>query len=130
MAVRGIRGGKGRASGTSGPSRPESTGKTHGTDFGSKVKAEKTESAGGASPAASSGVSSADPVTLRALELARKLRSGEISSKEEATKQLIAEILKEKLRMQSQGLTSRIADALVDDPRLSQALDRLWASEG
>jgi hypothetical protein len=130
MAVRGIRGGKGRTSGPTGPSGSDSAAKTGGTTFGSKVKVEKTDVTRRASDVAPGAASSVDPVTTRALELARKLRSGEISSKEEATKQLIAEILKEKLRMQSQSLTSRIADALVDDPRLNQALDRLWSTEG
>ena len=129
MAVRGIRGGKGRASGTSGSSRSQSASKAGRTDFEAKVKVGRSEPTGTASPVAPSSAAAADPVTARALELARKLRSGEISTREEATKQLIAEILKEKLRMQSESLTSRIADALVDDPRLNQALDRLWASE-
>jgi hypothetical protein len=130
MGVRGIRGGKGRSSGTTGPSRSEPTQKTSGTTFGSKVKVEKAEATESASRVASSAVASTDPVTVRALELARKLRSGEISSKEDATKQLIADILKEKLQMQSHSLTSRIADALLEDPRLNQALDRLWSNEG
>jgi len=36
-------------------------------------------------------------------------------------------VLKEKLGMKSAPLTSKIAEALQDDPRLCQALERLWS---
>ena len=42
-------------------------------------------------------------------------------------KQLVAEVLKEKLRMKSSALSTKIADALQEDPRLNQALERLWS---
>jgi len=68
----------------------------------------------------------ADPVTAQALEIARQLKSGQLKSREEATKKFVAEILKDKLRMQSKALTQKVAEALQDDPRLSQALERIW----
>jgi hypothetical protein len=89
---------------------------------------DRSETLVGASREASSAyVGAADPVTARAMEIARQLRSGQLKGREEATKKLVDEVLKEKLRMQSKALTSKIADALQDDPRLNQALDRLWS---
>ena len=67
------------------------------------------------------------PITAQALDIARQLKNGQLKNKEEATKKLVAEILKEKLRMKSKALTDKIADALQDDPRLNQALERLWS---
>jgi hypothetical protein len=78
----------------------------------------------------SSGPDSISALSTQALELARKLKNGEIATKEEATKQLVADILEEKLHLQSKALASRIAEALLDDPRLNKALDRLWSKEG
>lgn len=130
MSVGGIRGGggKGRAGGAKGAGGKGSVGKAGGGGFGGKVgKADKTESLVGASGLAGSGnVEQLDPVTAQAMELARKLKSGEIANREEATKKLVADILKEKLRMQSKALTDKIAKDLQDDPRLNQTLERLW----
>lgn len=129
MGVGGIRGGKGRVGGTSATSRSESAQKTSGSSF--KGKAEKARASDpGPRAAALRPAASADPIASRAVEIARKLHTGEISSREEATKQLIADILQAKLHIQPNELTSRIADALVDDPRLNEALKRLWSSEG
>ena len=131
MSVGGIRGGggRGRAGGTKGPSGKGAVGKTGGAGFSGRV--EKVDRTGGlvgpSGAAGTSDVGGVDPVTAQALELARQLRAGEISSKEEATRRLVADILREKLRMQSRALTSKVADALQDDPRLSQALERLWS---
>ena len=135
MGVGGVRGGggKGRAGGAKG-----GVGKASGSGFSGRVEgaggAGKAEGLVGPSGAAGSGnvggaaaAGPVDPVTAQALELAKQLKSGQISSKEEATKKLVADILKEKLRMQSKALTSKIADALQDDPRLNQALERLWS---
>ncbi len=72
------------------------------------------------------GVQAADPVTAQALDIARQLKSGQIKSKEEATKKLVADILREKVRLQSAALTQRISDQLQNDPRINQALERLW----
>lgn len=128
MGVGGVRGGggKGRAGGAKG------AGKASGAGFSGKVTgAGKAEGLVGPSGASGSGnvggVGPTDPVTAQALELAKQLKSGQIASKEEATRKLVADILKEKLRMQSKALTSKIADALQDDPRLNQALERLWS---
>lgn len=131
MGVGGVKGGggKGRAGGAKGASGKGGAGKVSGAGFNAKVDAvEKTESlAGSAGASGAAAAGPVDPVTAQALELARQLKSGQISSKEEATKKLVADILKEKLRMQSKALTSKIADALQDDPRLNQALERLWS---
>ena len=78
-------------------------------------------------PAAAEGVQAADPVMAQALDIARQLRSGQLKSKEEATKKLVADILRDKVRLQSKALTSKIADQLQDDPRINQALERLWS---
>ncbi len=115
----GRKGGAGAAKGA-GP-----VGKTGGAGFAGKV--DRAESLVGPSGlAASSNVAAADPVTAQALDIARQLKSGQIKTREEATKKLVADILREKVRMQSKALTQKIADQLQDDPRLSQALDRLW----
>lgn len=113
-------GGAGGAKGAGGPA------KAGGKGFGAKVG--RSESIVGASREVSTteGASATDPVTPQALEIARQLKNGQLKSKEEATKKLVAEILREKLRLQSKALTQKIADAVQDDPRLSQALERLW----
>ena len=106
-----------------------SVAKTGGAGFADKVG--KSESLVGPSRAAgTANVAAADPVTAQALDIARQLKSGQIKTKEEATKKLVADILKEKVRMQSKALTQRISESLTDDPRLQQALERLWAQGG
>jgi hypothetical protein len=67
-----------------------------------------------------------DPVTAHALELIRQLRSGEIASRDEATRKLVADILREKVRLQSRHVTDRIAEYLKEDPRLGRTLERIW----
>jgi len=61
------------------------------------------------------------------MAIAKQLKNGDFKSKDEATRKLVAEVLKEKLRMKSATLTQKIADAIQEDPRLNQALERLWA---
>jgi RNA polymerase sigma factor for flagellar operon FliA len=115
------KGGAGAAKGTG------AVGKSGGTSFDAKVT--RSESVVGASGVVgSSNVVATDPVTAQALDIARQLKSGQIKSREEATRKLVAQVLKEKVRMQSKALTQKIADALEEDPRLSQALDRLWTA--
>ena len=97
-----------------------------GKAFGAKV--DKTESLVAPSGlVGSSNVQAADPVTAQALDIARQLKSGQIKSKEEATKKLVADILREKVRLQSKALTQKISDQLTNDPRINQALERLWS---
>ncbi len=74
-----------------------------------------------------SNVQGPDPVTAQALDIARQLKAGQIKTKEEATKKLVADILKEKVRLQSKALTQKITDQLQNDPRINQALERLWS---
>lgn len=130
MGVGGVRGGgrKGGASGAGGAGGAKGAGAASGAKgagFAGKVDA--SQGLVGPSGAAASGnVAALDPVMANALDIARQLKSGQIKTKEEATKKLVADILKEKVRMQSKALTSKIADTLQDDPRLNQALERLW----
>jgi len=127
MAVRGAgRGGKaggaGRASGAGGAA------KASGTSFGARV--EKSEGLQGPSGAVGSsnvgGVAAADPVTAQALELARQLKSGQLKSRDEASRKLVADILREKVRLQSKQLTDKIFEQLKEDPNLSSTLEHLW----
>jgi hypothetical protein len=132
MSVGGIRGG-GRSGGPKGASGKGGASRAGGATFGKIDKSEKLASTSGlvgsgnvgeAGAAASAGP--ADPISAQALEIARQLKSGQLKSREEATKKFVAEILKDKLHMQSKSLTQKVADALQDDPRLSQALERIW----
>lgn len=126
----GRRGGPGKAKGagpSSGASGAGKAEKAGGSGFDGRVGA--SESLVGVSRFVGPGnVAAADPVTAMAVEIARQLKSGEIKSREEATRMLVAEVLKEKVRMSSKALSSKIADQLQDDPRLSKALERLWQS--
>jgi len=130
MAVGGVGrgGGKGRAGGAKGAA---GAAPAAGSSFGGKV--DKAESLVGPSGLVGSsnvqGPKAADPVAAQAVAIARKLKDGGFKSKEEATKALVAEILKEKLRMKSDPLTEKISAALLDDPRLNEALKRLLPSK-
>ncbi len=137
MAVGGIKGGggKGKAGGASGSGGAAKSG---GATFGKVDRTEANQgvsglvgSAGAAGPsgaAGAMGAQGAEPVlTARAQAIAQALKSGEIQSKQEATKRFVQDILKEKMRMNSKALSEKIADALQDDPRLTQALERLWS---
>jgi hypothetical protein len=123
MSVRGVgRGGKsGRAQGAAGPAKA-------GAAFGGKV--DKTVGLVGPSGAAGSSnvmqTVASDPVTAKALELVRQLRTGELKSREEATKKLVTDILREKMKMSSKKMTERVVDELKADPSLNQTLERLW----
>ena len=130
MGVGGVRGGgkRGGPGGARGPGGAQGAGKSA---FVEKVAKQgslsgTTREVGSAGAA---GTPRVDPVTSQALAIAKQLRAGEISTRDEATRRLVADILKQKLRMQSKALTQKIADALQDDPRLNGTLDRLW-SEG
>jgi hypothetical protein len=118
-------GGGGKRGGAGGVKGGAPAGKAGGGSFGGKVG--KSESLVGASGLVGGGnVAAADPITAGALDIARMLKSGQIKSKEEATRKLVGDILREKVRLQSKALTAKIADQLADDPRLTQALERLW----
>jgi len=125
MGVGGVKGGGkgGGPKGVKGAGAKGGVGKTF-----SAGKVDPAQGPVGASgPASATGVAGTDPVTAAALQIAQYLKAGEIKTKEEAAKRLVAEILKEKLRMKSNALTQKISDALQDDPRLNQALERLWS---
>src|SRR4051812_24095221 len=98
---------KGGAGGVRGGAGAGGVGKA-GAAFGPRV--DKAESLVGPSGlVASAGAHAVDPVTAQALDIARQLKSGQIKNKEEATKKLVADILREKVRMQSKALTQKIA---------------------
>jgi hypothetical protein len=104
-------------------------GKAGGASFGGQVD----RTAGLVGPSGMVGSSNVqapmglDPLSSQALAISKQLKNGNFKSKEEATRKLVAEVLKEKLNMKSSALTTKIADALQDDPRLNQALERLWS---
>ncbi len=137
MSVGGVGrgGGKGRAGGAKGASGSgpaKGAGAAKGAGFGGKV--DKAESlvapsglVGSGNVQGAQGPQATDPVTASAMAIAKQLKNGNFKSKDEATRKLVAEVLKEKLRMKSTSLTQKIADALQEDPRLNQALERLWA---
>lgn len=125
MGVGKVRGGgsKGAAGGVKGAG---GAGKASGAGFAGKV--DRSESLVGPSGAAGSGnVQAMDPVSAKALDIARQLKSGQIKTREEATRALVADILKEKVRMQSKALTQYIAERLEDDPRNKQLLEQILA---
>ena len=122
MKVGGKKGGAGGVRGGGGAGGVGKSGKA----FGARV--DKAESLVGPSGlVASAGVEAADPVMAQALDIARQLKSGQLKSKEEATKKLVGDILRDKVRTQSKSLTDKIANQIQDDPRIHQALERLWA---
>ncbi len=125
MGVGGIRGG-GKGGGVKGA---KGAGAAAKTSFGGKVdKSESLVGASGMVQGANVGqVGPTDPVAASAMEIARQVKSGQIKTREEAARKLVADILKEKLRMQSKALTEKIAQSLQDDPRLTQTLERIWA---
>ena len=131
MSVGGVGrgGGKGRAGGAKGASGKAPAGKAGAAGFGAAV--DRASGLVGPSGAVGSsnvqGPQAADPITSQALAIAKQLKNGNFKSKDEATRKLVAEVLKEKLHMKSAALTSKIADSLMDDPRLNQALERLWS---
>src|SRR5690606_15545273 len=118
----GVRGG-GAARGLAGAARAA----------GGYLRVGRAESLAGLSGLAGGGnVGGAEPGTAQALMLAKRLKSGQLRSREEATRKLVGDILHQQLRLKSQSLTQKVADALQDDPRLQAALERLWgcAEEG
>jgi len=131
MSVGGVGrgGGKGRAGGAKGTSGKAPAGKAGAAGFGAAVD----RASGLVGPSGAVGSSNvqapqaADPITSQALAIAKQLKNGNFKNKDEATRKLVAEVLKEKLHMKSAALTSKIADSLMDDPRLNQALERLWS---
>lgn len=128
MAVGRVGGGKGRAGGAKGPSGGAGVGKASGGGFAGKV--DRSESLVGVSDVVGSGnVEGADPVSARALEIRKELAAGQLADREEATRKLVAEVLEERLRLKSKSLTAQIAEALKEDPRLHQTLERLWSHE-
>jgi hypothetical protein len=117
---------KGGAGGVKGTGGAGNVGKTQGAGFAGKVdKAESLVAPSGV--VGSSNVQGPDPVTAQTLDIARQLKNGQIKSREEATQKLVADILKEKVRLQSKALTQKITDQLGNDPRIASALERLWA---
>jgi len=94
-----------------------------------QAKAERVESV---APSISMGevgavVAASDPVMAGAAEIARQFRDGAIKTKEEATRCLVANILREIVRTNSKTLREKITQELEGDPRLRETLERIWA---
>jgi hypothetical protein len=125
MGVGPIRGGGGRggARGAGRAGGKGAVGKASGKDPG---KSAAVESLVGPSGAAGSAEVGASAIVEQAATIARALRSGEITTKAEAARRLVAGILKENMKLQSKTLESRIAEQLEQDPRLAQTLERIW----
>jgi hypothetical protein len=129
MSVRGVgRGGKAGGAGRAGASGPAAGASKAGGAFGAKVdKAESLVAPSGLVGSSNVGATSAaNPVVAQALDIARQMKAGQIKSRDEATKKLVQDILRDKVRTQSKQLTEKIVEQLKDDPRLSQTLERLW----
>ncbi len=126
MSVRGV-GGRGKSSGAGKAGGAAGASKANGA-FGSKVdKAESLVGASGLVQSSNVGAAApADPVAAQVMDLARRLKSGELKSRDEATKKLVTDILRDRVRMQSKRLTDKVLEKLKDDPRLHQTLERLW----
>jgi hypothetical protein len=126
MSVRGV-GGRGKSSGAGKAGGPAGVSKANGA-FGSKAdKAESLVGASGLVQSSNVGAAApADPVAAQVMDLARRLKSGELKSRDEATKKLVTDILRDRVRMQSKRLTDKVLEKLKDDPRLHQTLERLW----
>ncbi len=127
MSVRGV-GRGGRAGGAGKASAAGGAAKAGGASFGAKV--DKAESLVGPSGAVGSSnvgtVAAADPVTAQVLDIARQLKEGKLKSRDEATKKLVNDILREKVRLQSKTLTDKVAEWVKGDPNLSKALEQMW----
>lgn len=129
MSVKGVKGG-GRSTG---PGRASGPAKSSGAGFNAKVdgaqRAVGPAGASGASGVAQTGAAGpVDAVTVQVLDIARQLKAGQIKSREEATKRLVSDIIREKVHTRSKKLTAQVYDSLSDDPRLQQTLERMWTS--
>jgi hypothetical protein len=122
-------GGGGRRGGPKGPKGAGKAGgkgpvgKASGGTFG---KADGVSGLVGASGLVGSSEVGGAVVVEQARQIARALKSGEIATKAEAARRLVAGILKDKLSIQSKVLEGHIAEAIAEDPRLQQTLERIW----
>lgn len=120
-------GGIGRGGKSGGPKAASGAAKASGV-FGNKVEKSGPligrPAAVGASNVGS--VAAADPVTARVLELIGELKTGQLKSRDEATRKLVDDILRQKVRTQSKHLTEWIVDQLKDDPAKSRLLGQIW----
>ena len=125
MAVGSIKGGRGGAKGPKGAGGASTKGGAG--KVGAYGKADRSEKLVGTTREAGSAESlTGTTVVQQASQIARALKSGEIASKHEAARQLVAAILKDKLDLKSKALTSRVAEQLQEDPHLAQTLERIW----
>lgn len=138
MSVGGIRGGGGKgaaggAKGAGGKGGAGGAGKAGGAGGGGFAgKVDQSAGLVGPSGLVGSGnvgnVPGAEPLlATQAAGIAQALANGQIKTKSEATKKFVAEVLKQKLKMQSKALTDKIAESLQDDPNFNQRLDRMWS---
>jgi hypothetical protein len=129
MSVKGVgRGGKSSgprgsagARGAAGPAKASGA-------FGAKVEGAQAQVGpeGAGEVGAAGPLEATDPVTAQALELIRQLKTGQLKSRDEATRKLVSDILRQKVRTQSKHLTDWIVDQLKDDPGKNRLLEQLW----
>jgi hypothetical protein len=124
MSVKGVGRGGGKASGPKGPGPASKAGGAFAAKVGTgEALVGPSGAAGSANVAA---LEATDPVTAQALELIRQLKTGELKSRDEATRRLVSDILRQKVRTQSRHLTEWIVEQLQDDPGKSRLLEQLW----
>jgi hypothetical protein len=119
-------GGGGRRSGPKGAGKAGGKGPVGKASGGTFGKTDGVSGLVGASGLVGSGEVGGAVVVEQARQIARALKSGEIATKAEAARRLVAGILKEKLSIQSKALEGHIAEAIAEDPRLQQTLERIW----
>lgn len=127
MGVGPIRGG-GKSGGPRGAKGPKGAASKGPVSKGTFGKVDRTERLVGPSGAAGTSEASAvsDPVLSQAKDIALALKSGEIVTKGEAARKLVAGILKERMKLHSKALGTKIAEQIQDDPRLARTLERIW----
>jgi hypothetical protein len=132
MRVGGKRGsggakGAGGAAGASGAKGPQGASKVEGPSFAEKV--DKNAGVESASVAATRNVAPS-AIISEAIGIARALQQGAISSKAEATGQLVESILNRKLGRKfskNKKISKAIAETLGEDPHLASVLERIWS---
>ena len=119
-------GNRGGPKGPKGASKAAGKGPVGKAGGGTYGKVDSTSGLVGASGLVGSSEVGAATVVDQARQIARALKSGEIATKAEAARRLVAGILKEKLDIHSKALEGHIAEAIAEDPRLQQTLERIW----
>ena len=118
----------GRAGKKGGPGGGGKVGGASGKGFGAKVDAAAGPKAALAGSVGSTAAAAPNAAVAEiAVDIARMLKAGQIKTKDEATQRLVSEILKQRMKLHSKLLNQQVSEALQDDPRLSETLDRIWS---